>query len=68
MLPDIGYLPQSLSPAMWDNCLGQSISREVFAEVPTRLPGLIRSEPEMGFEPMTCALRVRCSTTELPGQ
>src|SRR5579872_6104387 len=21
----------------------------------------------MGFEPMTCALRVRCSTTELPG-
>ena len=26
------------------------------------------SEPEMGFEPMTCALRVRCSTTELPGR
>ena len=26
-----------------------------------------RLEPEMGFEPMTCALRVRCSTTELPG-
>ncbi len=25
-------------------------------------------EPEMGFEPMTCALRVRCSTTELPGR
>jgi hypothetical protein len=24
-------------------------------------------EPEMGLEPMTCALRVRCSTTELPG-
>jgi hypothetical protein len=22
----------------------------------------------MGFEPMTCALRVRCSTTELPGR
>ena len=30
------------------------------------LPGLL--EPEMGFEPMTCALRVRCSTTELPGR
>ncbi len=22
-------------------------------------------EPEIGFEPMTCALRKRCSTTEL---
>ncbi len=26
------------------------------------------AEPERGFEPLTCALRVRCSTTELPGQ
>ena len=30
--------------------------------------GSPRWEPEMGFEPMTCALRVRCSTTELPGR
>ena len=30
----------------------------------TRKP-LIRLEPAIGLEPMTCALRVRCSTTEL---
>ena len=31
-------------------------------------PQISQPEPEMGFEPMTCALRVRCSTTELPGR
>gem|GEM_PF-5694808 len=29
--------------------------------------GQAQMEPEVGFEPTTCALRVRCSTTELPG-
>ena len=34
--------------------------------IPTK--PLLAMEPKIGFEPTTYALRVRCSTTELPGR
>ena len=35
--------------------------------LPIRLT-LLKMEPEVGFEPTTCALQMRCSTSELFGQ
>ena len=39
--------------------------REMRSGIKTTNPLLISLEPAIGLEPMTCALRVRCSTTEL---
>ena len=53
---------QILSHGCRDNVQSRGVRR--YSNASTR----DYSEPEMGFEPMTCALRVRCSTTELPGR
>ena len=50
----------------WDSCWDTAQLSGV--RWPRKAATRAYSEPEMGFEPMTCALRVRCSTTELPGR
>ena len=63
-----GALSRRVSHPLTPAAVKQTNGVRWYRDISTRAYSEPEMEPEMGFEPMTCALRVRCSTTELPGR